>query len=58
MIDIFSYLEPYMTALKVGLQDPHSDVSSAALLALGETCAVLEVNYLINYLRREILFLG
>ncbi len=47
-----------MTALKVGLQDPHSDVSSAALLALGETCAVLEVNYLINYLRREILFLG
>jgi hypothetical protein len=58
MIDIFSYLEPYMTALKVGLQDPHSDVSSAALLALGETCAVLEVNYLINYLRRKILFLG
>jgi hypothetical protein len=42
----FSYLEPYMTALKIGLQDPHSDVSSAALLALGETCAVLEVNYL------------
>jgi len=58
MIDIFSYLEPYMTALKVGLQDPHSDVSSAALLALGETCAVLEVNYLINYLRREFFFLG
>ena len=33
-----------MTALKLGVQDPHSDVSSAALLALGETCAVLEVN--------------
>jgi hypothetical protein len=32
-----------MTALKIGLQDPNSDVSSAALLALGETCAVLEV---------------
>ena len=38
-----SYLEPYMTAMKLGLQDPHSDVTSAALLALGETCAVLEV---------------
>ncbi|UJR22054.1 hypothetical protein I4U23_025122 [Adineta vaga] len=37
-----NYLEPYMTALKLGLQDTHSDVSSAALLALGETCAVLE----------------
>ncbi|CAF0845274.1 unnamed protein product [Adineta ricciae] len=37
-----NYLEPYMTALKMGLQDTHSDVSSAALLALGETCAVLE----------------
>ena len=39
-----------MTALKLGVQDPHSDVSSAALLALGETCAVLEVNiyYLIK----------
>jgi len=37
-----NYLEPYMTALKIGLQDPNSDVSSAALLALGETCAVLE----------------
>ncbi|CAF3940802.1 unnamed protein product [Adineta steineri] len=37
-----NYLEPYMTALKMGLQDPSSDVSSAALLALGETCAVLE----------------
>lgn len=34
-----------MTALKLGLQDPNSDVASAALLALGETCAVLEVNY-------------
>lgn len=33
-----------MTALRMGLQDPHSDVSSAALLALGETCAVLEVS--------------
>jgi hypothetical protein len=38
-----------MTALKVGLQDPHSDVSSAALLALGETCAVLEVNHFIFF---------
>ncbi|CAF5025692.1 unnamed protein product, partial [Rotaria sp. Silwood1] len=37
-----NYLEPYMTALKIGLQDTNSDVSSAALLALGETCAVLE----------------
>ncbi|CAF4413281.1 unnamed protein product, partial [Rotaria sp. Silwood2] len=37
-----NYLEPYMTALKIGLQDASSDVSSAALLALGETCAVLE----------------
>jgi hypothetical protein len=37
-----NYLEPYMTALKIGLQDPNSDVSSAALLALGETCDVLE----------------
>jgi hypothetical protein len=45
----FSYLEPYMTALKIGLQDPHSDVSSAALLALGETCAVLEVNSLLKF---------
>lgn len=41
----FSYLDPYMTALKMGLQDVHSDVSSAALLALGETCAVLEVEF-------------
>jgi hypothetical protein len=38
-----------MTALKIGLQDPHSDVSSAALLALGETCAVLEVMFYINF---------
>lgn len=37
-----NYLEPFMTALRMGLQDTHSDVSSAALLALGETCAVLE----------------
>ncbi|CAF3140795.1 unnamed protein product [Rotaria socialis] len=37
-----NYLEPYMTALKLGLRDVNSDVSSAALLALGETCAVLE----------------
>ncbi|CAF1179561.1 unnamed protein product [Rotaria sordida] len=37
-----NYLEPFMTALKIGLQDVNSDVSSAALLALGETCAVLE----------------
>jgi hypothetical protein len=44
IVDCFSYLDPYMTALKLGVQDPHSDVSSAALLALGETCAVLEVN--------------
>jgi hypothetical protein len=42
----FSYLEPYMTALQLGLQDTNSDVSSAALLALGETCAVLEVKFL------------
>ena len=35
-----------MTALGLGLQDAHSDVSSAALLALGETCSVLEVNSL------------
>jgi hypothetical protein len=34
-----------MTALQIGLQDANSDVSSAALLALGETCAVLEVNF-------------
>ena len=33
-----------MTALKLGIQDSHADVSSAALLALGETCAVLEVS--------------
>jgi hypothetical protein len=46
IFEIFSYLEPFMTALKIGLQDAHSDVSSAALLALGETCAVLEVNLL------------
>jgi len=32
-----------MTALQLGLRDAHSDVASAALLALGETCAVLEV---------------
>jgi hypothetical protein len=40
-----------MTALKIGLQDAHSDVSSAALLALGETCAVLEVNFLFFCIR-------
>ena len=38
-----------MTALKLGLQDPHQDVASAALLALGETCAVLEVKFLFLY---------
>ena len=39
-----------MTALKMGLQDTHSDVSSAALLALGETCAVLEVKHIFTEL--------
>ena len=32
----------------MGLQDTNSDVSSAALLALGETCAVLEVKYIVS----------
>ena len=49
-----------MTALKLGLQDPQSDVSSAALLALGETCAVLEVIdcLMINLSCRVMLFIG
>ncbi|CAF1035364.1 unnamed protein product, partial [Didymodactylos carnosus] len=37
-----NYLEPYMTALKVGLEDVSQEVSSAALLALGETFSVME----------------
>lgn len=59
ILKTFSYLEPYMTALKVGLQDPHSDVSSAALLALGETCAVLEVRiFLANFINSSYGFIG
>ena len=50
-----------MTALKLGIQDSQSDVSSAALLALGETCAVLEVkNIFLNRfpMKTMVLFAG